>query len=48
MIEKIKIMAISEYYNIPIRVAKIKYEIMDKKEIEQIISWWNARHNKEV
>ena len=42
--KEIEVMQVSEYYNIPVRIAHARYDVMDKNEIKDIIVWWNNKH----
>lgn len=43
MTKRDEIIAISEYYNIPMRVAALKHSTMMENELEEIISWWLSK-----
>lgn len=43
MTRRMEIIAISEYYNIPMRQAAVRRESMTEEELEKICSWWMDR-----
>lgn len=47
MTSRDEIIAISEYYNIPLRLASARRDIIDEKEMEYIIEWWMAKKEQE-
>ena len=38
-----EIIAISEYYNIPLRLAEQRHRNMTENEREEIITWWLSK-----
>ena len=42
-----EIIAISEYYSIPLRLTSARRDIIDEKEMEYIIEWWMAKKEQE-
>ena len=47
MTSRDEIIAISEYYNIPLRLASARRGTIDEKEMEYIIEWWIAKKEQE-